>query len=251
MKRGWFVVGCAWLLLAGAPLAAAWAQRPEPASVAAGGMLYDNWWKAVPGAKAPVGDHPMWTSQSASKQKGEVTWRCKECHGWDYRGKDGAYGSGSHSTGFPGIMVATTKSAEDLKAILKGSSNPKHDFSTVLNEAAMTHLVTFLKHGLVDMKPAIDLKTKTPAKADVNAGKRSFDGCAACHGADGAKLDFGKPGKPEYVGTVAKTNPWEFQHKVRFGHPGSDPEMPAGVETGLSFQDVLDLLVYAQTLRDK
>ena len=73
MKRGWFVGGCTRLLLAGVPLAAAWAQSHEPASVAAGGLLYDTWWKAVPGAKAPVGDHPMWASQSAGKQKGEVT----------------------------------------------------------------------------------------------------------------------------------------------------------------------------------
>ncbi len=251
MKRGWFVGGCAWLLLAGFPLAAAVAQTPAPASVTMGGLLYDKWWKAVPAVKAPVGDHPLWASQSASKQKGDVTWRCKECHGWDYRGKEGAYGSGSHYTGFPGIMAAKTRSVNELKAVLKGSADPRHDFSSVLGDAAVSHLATFLKHGLVDVNPLIDLKTKKPVKANVDAGKRSFVTCAICHGPDGAKLNFGKPDKPEYVGTVAKANPWEFQHKVRFGHPGSEPPMPAGVQLGLSLQDVMDLLAYAQTLRDQ
>ena len=251
MRRDWVVGGCAWLLVAGLPLGAALAQTPAPESVATGGLLYDKWWKAVPGAKAPVGDHPVWASQTTNKLKGEATWRCKECHGWDYRGKDGAYGSGSHATGFPGVIAAGGKSLDELKAILKGSADRRHDFSSVLNDTALTHLATFLKHGPVDLKPLIDPKTKKAVKADADAGKKSFEACAACHGADGATRNFGKPDKPEYVGTVARANPWEFLHKVRFGHPGSDPPMPSGVELGLSLHDVLDLLAYSQTLRDK
>lgn len=252
MKRGWFVGACAWLLVAGFPLAGTLAQTVAPASVATGGLLYDTWWKAVPNTKAPVGDHPMWALQTTNKLKGGATWRCKECHGWDYRGKDGAYGSGSHATGFPGVMAAKARSVDELKAILKGTANPKHDFSSVLDDAALTHLATFLKHGPLDLAPVIAPKTKKPLKADADGGRRLFLlSCAACHGPDGAKLNFGKPDKPEYVGTVAKENPWEFQHKVRFGHPGSEPPMPAGVELGLSIQDVLDLLAYSQSLRDK
>src|SRR3972149_2565007 len=97
MRRGWGVGGCGGGGVGGVP---PW--PPAPESVAAGGLLYDKWWKAMPGAKAPVGDHPLWASQTTNKLTGEATWRGKECHGWDYRGKDGAYGSGAHSTGFPG-----------------------------------------------------------------------------------------------------------------------------------------------------
>ena len=249
MKRKWVVAGCAWLLVAGLPLAAAVAQPPAPTSVGTGGRLYDKWWKEGAGMKAPPGDHPLWAGQTTNKRKGETTWRCKECTGWDYRGKDGAYGSGSRYTGFAGVMAAGARSVDELKAILKGAANPKHDFSSVLDDAAVTHLATFMKHGPVDLAPVIDLKTKKPAKADADGGKRLFVSCAGCHGPDGAELNFGKPDKPEYVGTVAKENPWEFQHKVRFGHPGAP--MPAGVEQGLSLQDVLDVLAYSQTLRDK
>lgn len=250
MKRGWIVGSALLILAAGLGLASlSEAQAPSAESVAIGGRLYDKWWKAVPGGKAPSGDHPLWAQQTTNKRKGTATWRCKECHGWDYRGKDGAYGSGSHFTGFPGVLAAKDKSLDQIKASLK--ENPKHDFSSVLDAAALTHLATFLKHGLVDLAPVIDAKAKKPVKADAARGKQRFAVCAACHGPEGTKLNFGKPDKPEYVGTVAKENPWEFIHKVRAGQPGSDPPMPAGVETGMSLQDVLDVLAYAQTLPAK
>lgn len=248
MKRGWLVAGCAWLLVAGFPLAAALAQTPAPTSVATGGRLYDKWWKEGAGVKEPAGDHPLWALQTTNKRKGDTTWRCKECHGWDYRGKDGAYGSGSRHTGFPGVMAAQAKSMDQIR---KGLANPKHGFASVLNDATLTHLANFLKHGLVDLAQVIDLKTKKPVKADEVRGKQLSDACAACHGADGKTRNFGTPDKPEYLGTVAKENPWEFVHKVRFGHPGSDPPMPAGVEMKLTLKDVLDILAYTQTLPEK
>ncbi len=77
------------------------------------------------------------------------------------------------------------------------------------------------------------------------------DTCAACHGPDGKQRNFGKPDEPEFVGTVAKENPWEFLHKVRAGHPGSNPPMPAGLEVGWSVQDLLDILAHSQTLPEK
>ncbi len=252
MKHSWIMWTCVCVLAAGLTIAsAATAQTPSPTSLAVGGKLYDKWWKAVPGVKEPVGDHPLWALQTTNKRKGDDTWRCKECHGWDYRGKDGAYGSGSHKTGFPSVLAVQAKSLEQLKAILKGSTNPKHDFSKTLDDAALTNLATFLKHGLVDLATAIDAKTKKPVKADVGRGKQLSVVCTACHGPEGKKLNFGKPDDPEYVGTVAKENPWEFLHKVRVGQPGSDPPMPTGVEMGSSLQDLLDILAYSQTLPEK
>ncbi|MBI4560666.1 MAG: cytochrome c [Candidatus Rokubacteria bacterium] len=238
--------------VAGLILASAAAAQPvSPVSVAVGGRLYDKWWTAVPGLKQPVGDHPMWALQTTNKRKGGDTWRCKECHGWDYRGKDGAYGSGSHYTGFAGVMAAQAKSMDQLKAILKGAGERRHDFSSALDDTALTNLAAFLKHGLVDLTTAIDAKAKKPVKADMARGRQLFEGCAVCHGPDGKQLNFGTPEKPEYVGTVARENPWEFVHKVRVGHPGSDPPMPTGVELEWSLQDVLDILAQAQTLPEK
>ena len=252
MKRAWIVWICVWLLAAGFTIASTVAaQTPSPSSVAGGGRLYDKWWKAVPGVKEPVGDHPLWATQTTNKRKGLDTWRCKECHGWDYKGKDGAYGSGSHKTGFPGVMAAQAKSVDQLKAVLKGSTNPKHNFSSALDETALTNLATFLKHGVIDLATAIDAKTKKPMKADVAHGKQLSVLCSACHGPDGKKLNFATPDKPEYVGTIAIDNPWEFLHKVRVGQAGSEPPMPAGVEMGSSLQDLLDILTYSQSLPEK
>ncbi|MBI2528333.1 MAG: hypothetical protein HYV93_20425 [Candidatus Rokubacteria bacterium] len=252
MKSTVIVWICVWLMAAGLALTnIAAAQGPSPSSVAVGGKLYDKWWKAVAGVKEPAGNHPLWATQTTNKRKGLDTWRCKECHGWDYRGTDGLYGSGSHKTGFPGVLAAQAKSVDQLKAILKGSTNPKHDFSPVLDEAALTNLATFLKHGLVDLASVVDAKTKKPMKADVAHGKQLAMVCTACHGPEGTKLNFGKPAEPEYVGTVANENPWEFIHKVRSGQPGSDPPMLTGVELGWSLQDVLDILAYSQTLPEK
>jgi len=252
MKRVWMVWTCVGLLVATLILVGvAAAQTPSPTSVAAGGKLYDKWWKAVPDVKEPVGDHPLWATQTTNKRKGLDTWRCKECHGWDYKGKDGAYGSGSHKTGFPGVMAAQAKSLDQIKASLKGATNPKHNFSSALDDAALTSLATFVKSGLVDLSTAIDAKAKKPVKADAARGKQLAVVCTACHGPDGKKLNFGKPDDPEYVGTVANENPWEFLHKVRVGQPGSDPPMLTGVELGWSLQDVLDILAYSQTLPEK
>ncbi|MFV1859618.1 MAG: hypothetical protein ACC647_09750, partial [Anaerolineales bacterium] len=74
-------------------------------SVSGGGLLYDKWWKAA-GVDEPSGDNPLWARQDTNTRTDTATWRCKECHGWDYQGAEGAYGSGSHFTGFPGILSA-------------------------------------------------------------------------------------------------------------------------------------------------
>ena len=73
--------------------------------------------------------------------------------------------------------------------------------------------------------------------------------CAACHGNNGKTLNFGDAAAPEYVGTLAVDNPWEFLHKVRFGQPASP--MPAGLVTGWNIQDIIDVLAHAQTLPEK
>ncbi|MBU4225261.1 MAG: cytochrome c, partial [Chloroflexi bacterium] len=73
--------------------------------------------------------------------------------------------------------------------------------------------------------------------------------CAACHGADGKLINFGDETAPEFVGTIAIDNPWEFFHKVSFGQPGT--AMPSGFENGWSLEDIANVLAYAQSLPEK
>lgn len=216
---------------------------PEP-TVSGGGLLYDNWW--VPqGMDAPTGDHPLWATQSTNTRTGRDTWRCKECHGWDYQGVDGAYGSGSHMTGFPGILPAADKSADEIVAWLSGDQNADHDFSAVMSKAAMAAMVRFIQEEMVDVTAVInDDKSST---GDANAGQEMFEAtCAECHGDDGKALNFGDADDPEYLGTLAVDNPWEFIHKASHGQPGEP--MPGGLALGWTLEQLADLLAFSQTL---
>ena len=212
--------------------------------VVTGGLLYDKWWSVLE-LDAPADDNPVWARQTTNERSGADTWRCKECHGWDYKGSEGAYGSGSHLTGFTGVFNAQSKSVEDLVAQLSGQTDPDHDFS-VMGEEAMADLAAFIKEGLDDYTPMIDAD-KNAVGGDAEHGDELYDAtCAACHGTDGTTLNFGDDDEPEYVGTIAIDNPWEFFHKVRAGQPGS--QMPSAIANGWSLDDVLDVLTHAQTL---
>lgn len=208
-----------------------------------GGVLYDKWWTVNSGT-APTTDHPLWDTRpdtESNTRTGSDTWRCKECHGWDYMGVDGAYGSGSHKTGFDGIYDSRNTSVINLTNSLETGD---HDFSTHLSDQDIADVVAFITDGLIDMSLYIDLSTKE-ADGDAMNGETLYTAqCSECHGADGKTIDFG-----EGVGDLALGNPWETLHKIRFGHPGS--AMPSMVEEGLSTDDQVDILTYAQTLGEQ
>ncbi len=232
-----------------APPAAQPAPPPAtPATIALGGKLYDNWIKTA-GVATPAGNSPLWAGQTTNTRTGADTWRCKECHGWDYKGKDGAYGKGSHLTGFPGVYgAATTMTATQLASVLKGSANANHNFSAYLKDDQISALAAFLKAGaILDETQYIDYAAKKPKSGDAAKGKQLYDStCAACHGADGKLILFG--GK-ETLGFIATDNPWETLHKIQFGQPGAG--MPSGVEQQRSVQDAVNIMAYAQTLPTK
>lgn len=208
-----------------------------------GGRLYDKFWEAL-GIDEPTGDQPLWATQDTNERSGKDTWRCKECHGWDYKGVDGVYGSGSHKTGFAGISGASSMSTEELTAWLDGTANADHDFSAYLNEDAIAMLVTFVQEGTVDSSPFINAD-KT-VNGDPAHGEELFEECAECHGDDGQAINFGNDSEPEYVSTVANDNPWEFFHKAVNGQPGTG--MISGINMGWSLQDIADILAFSQTL---
>lgn len=208
-----------------------------------GGLLYDKWWKVSFKTSEPTEDNPIWALQDTNSRSGSTTWRCKECHGWDYKGKDGVYGSGSHYTGFKGIFDANTKSIDELLSILKGEEISNHDFSNLLDDEYLVLLAEFISAGLIDVDKYIDNDSKKTIRGDIDQGKSLFVGtCAGCHGDDGTEIKFGN----DVIGTIALNNPWEFIHKTRFGQPGT--LMPSAVELGWSIQDIVDVLAYSQIL---
>jgi thiosulfate dehydrogenase len=216
---------------------------PEEPAVSGGGQLYDKWWVVLE-LDEPADDQPLWATQSTNERSGTDTWRCKECHGWDYLGAEGAYGDGSHFTGFTGVLGAATLSAEELTAWLDGSTNPDHDFS-VMEEIGINAMLAFLQSEMADISAFVN--DDKSVNGDPVNGEDLWEGtCTTCHGVDGTKINFHDADDPEYVGTVAAGNPWEFFHKVLFGQPGAP--MPSGMALGWGLEEIADLLAYAQTL---
>ena len=244
MKKVLVVAGALVVLVVlGLVIGGCTAAEATPDSIVRGGLAYDKWWKAVPNTAEPTGNQPLWALQSSNERSGSTTYRCKECHGWDYQGKDGAYSDSSHTTGFDGILNAASKSSSDLRKALNGKANASHDFSA-LGDDAIDDLVNFIQSGTVDNHQYIDYPSKQATGGNAAKGKTLYEStCVTCHGVDGKLLDFGDG---DGVGTAANGNPWETLHKIRYGHPGTD--MPSGVLKGWSTQDAVDVLAYSQTL---
>jgi thiosulfate dehydrogenase len=215
-------------------------------AVARGGQLYDNWALTLD-TEIPEGTHPAYPS--AGKQKGRVTWRCKECHGWDYKGEDGAYGKGSHYTAIKGVrrMVGV-----DPERIMKFITDETHGYTTrMIPLRAMRKLALFLSKGQIEMDQYIDRATGS-ARGNLRRGASFFQTvCAICHGFDGTAMAGESEtalavfGDRSYMGSIAANNPWEVLHKIRNGQPG----VGMVALRVLSVQDQVDVLAYMQTLR--
>lgn len=210
-----------------------------------GGQLYDRWWEVV-GLPAPTGIHPLYPDFGV--QTGSVTYRCKECHGWDYKGVDGRYGTGSHYTGIPGVF-GTTLSASEIFALLAADSGELTNGHGMrgygLSDSDLWDLTRWTLESTVDVDDYI-------TSGGVFMGNSLFGQirftttCASCHGFDGVDLNFGTESAPEYVGTVAAQNPWEFLHKIRFGQPATS--MSGSDLLDWTEGDRADLGSYAETL---
>ncbi len=210
------------------------------AQLAMGGVLYDNWASEL-GIKVE-GNHPSYPE--GAKKNGRSTWRCKECHGWDYKGKDGAYSKGSHYTGIKGIRGYAGKDPEKIKAILM---NKSHVVSNMVSEDSIDALSLFVAYGQIDVDRYIDRNTRKSAGNPANGERIYMSTCTKCHGVDGKEINFKTAEKPEYIGTLANKNPWETLHKIRWGHPSSQM-------ISLLFLDLdeqLDVLSFSQTLPKK
>ena len=228
--------------------------RPDEftrADLVNGGAMYDKWW-VVAGIDEPGEDHPLWSQrpdQGSNHRTGADTHRCKECHGWDYKGRDGVYRAGNHRTGFPGILE-TAKSPQEVFSLLK----IEHGFGPLgLNDTALWDLTRFVIEGTINTDEIIDRAGRFTA--GLESGEITYDQfCASCHGSDGRTKPYdaiaNQPGaSPDYDDfpqKIANENPWEFQHKVRFGQPGTD--MPRLADRNITPEELASLGAFSQSL---
>lgn len=230
---GWQLAGMAFALV-GATLAAPVSATETDSAVARGGRLYDKYFAENKTTK-PDTDHVSYPNKGGKYGK-DASWRCKECHGWDYKGKDGAYASGGHKTGIKGVQGAAGKDPAQIVAIL---SDATHGYSDKqLSAKDMQDLALFISRGQLDMSSYVDAASKK-AKGNPAKGEAYFNTlCAGCHGFDGKKLKDAPP-----LGSVAD-NPWEMLHKVLNGQPAEG--MPA--LRALDLQVAVDIVSYLPQL---
>ncbi len=210
--------------------------EPLASSIARGGRLYDNWYVETD-RRAPEVRHAAYPSDGPKANEPNVNWRCQECHGWDYKGKDGVYSEGPHFTGIKGIQGMAGADPAKIIALLKDET---HGYRGRLEYRDFQDLANFVSKGQIDMDKFIDRATLV-SNGDEGASESYFTTiCAACHGTDGRKIRTMLP-----LGRIARTNPWNALHHIMNGHP--DEEMPA-LRVLLGIPNMVDILTYAQSL---
>jgi len=212
---------------------------PSPnlaASIANGGRLYDDWQGAT--GRRQALSHPAYPKTAQYADVPTITWRCKECHGPDYKGSQGQYATGPHATGIKGIRSMAGADPDQVTAVLR---NRTHLFGAVLKYRDLQDLANFVSKGQVDMDGFIDPKSRK-ARGDAKRGEAFYQTiCVVCHGREGRFV------AKRSLGNRARQDPWESLHAMLNGHP--DDNMPALRE--LDQKVVTDILSYVQTLQDR
>ena len=231
----------------------------QRADLTRGARLFDNWMgeKGV----TPTAINPGYSKTQGTSKSITASWRCNECHGWDYRGVDGAYRTGSHFTGVQGLLEPQGDPPEHLFEIIQGGSEAKgmtaFGVQQSFTDEDIWDLVKFIKEGMVDLSGKIDFATGLTITGDVARGKElyekgipgtnKFQTCLYCHGPDGRKINFHTaPQAPEGLRNVADS-PFQFAHHVRFGKAGG-VLMPPYHDRGWTVDNVVDVLAYSLTL---
>ena len=208
---------------------------PTPQQLSVGARLYVNWQAAT--FRAPITKrHPLWKG-SPAVAPGE-TWRCVNCHGWDYRGTGGVGGDLGKIVGAPGLRHLAGRPVSEVTTAL---SFMGHDFRGEMPDLARVALARFVSAGQQEINDLIERYLEGGGQWQDGAWHFSTV-CRVCHGRDGMQMHNDLAAKPISVGAIASTSPWRFLHAVRFGHQDGMPSFVL-----LSDQALLDTLRYAST----
>lgn len=206
-------------------------------SVANGGRLYDDWQVHTGGQRQAL-PHPAYPPKASYAGTVTETWRCKECHGWDYKGNQGQYAKGNHATGIKGIQGLIGTEPERIVEILRSKT---HYFGAILKHRDLQDLANFVSYGQIDMDAVIDPRTGV-SRGDAVRGEAHYRTmCSSCHGLEGHFV------AKRHLGKVARDDPWHSLHNMRNGHP--DDTMPALRELDPNVTN--DILAHIQTLQER
>jgi len=194
-------------------------------SIARGGKLYDNWAEEI-GGHFPKDTHSAFPKDQ-KVESGSSTWRCVECHGWDYKGAHNIRGVRNMVGAHPG-------------AIIKVLQDDIHDLEHKLHYADLYDLAVFVSQGQVEMNEYIDARSQKARGDATHSTQYYLTLCATCHGDEGKAIRTMPP-----MGRVAIERPWQALHKMLHGHPGD--QMPAWQAT-MTPTTIKDVLAKLQTL---
>lgn len=206
-----------------AALSPAQASQDDPAAVARGGRLYDDWLKEL-GEPPPEAAHPAWTGPTTDVA---TSWRCVSCHGYAYQGDRGQ----------PGIAAMAGATPEAVVAALTA---PRHGYGELLKPAELADLAAFVVAGQSHLMERIDPETRRLTGVDPGARAPLYQTiCARCHGGDGQAVDTIPP-----LGELARSDPWRTLHNVLNGHSGGTMPALRALDEAVS----LGTLAHLQTL---
>jgi mono/diheme cytochrome c family protein len=218
-----------------------------------GGRLYDTFWAGETTFESPA---------DPSVKIEDITdfsnfYRCKQCHGWDQLGRQGAYVGRTPKTSRPSVangirgFVATSTNRELFDALkndggaavdpartadgtndaLGGNLHP--DYGKILSDAEIWDLAKFLKTEAFDVSQIYDFTvTGTYPTGSISFSNWGKGGTAAnglamynqscgfdvCHGTDGTGPILAE-GKT--VGDFVRSKSNEAHHKIKYGQLGS------------------------------
>jgi mono/diheme cytochrome c family protein len=227
-----------------------WVAAYNNSVISTGGIMYDKFWSTESGFDQ---NNEYLATLNASSN----FFRCKQCHGWDGFGSNGAYISRAPKTTRPNVsslnlyqfaktktplelfqgMTATTNRRDisyDLSTYDPDANNTEGDkmpnLNQILTDAQIWDMVKFMKEGMFDVTALYDATyegsyptgsmTITNVGRDGNAvnGNTFYTAnCTVCHGADGTNLDL----EGKTMGKFVRTKANEVQHKVKYGQLGS------------------------------
>jgi len=231
-----------------------WKAEYAVASATNGGILYDKFW-----AEESNFDQTN-TNIPAFKAKGDF-FRCKQCHGWDGLGNQGAYinrapkANRPRVTGFniyqyaqanePNVIFDMLNKTAGRRAMsydlstydpatnfTEGDKMP--DFSKILTIHQIWDIVKFLKTGMMDVTKLYDATytgayptgkavfSNVGTDGDATAGLAYYNaGCKMCHGTDGTTIPDLDATPGMTAGKFVRKKSNEAQHKIHYGQLGS------------------------------
>ncbi len=204
--------------------------------------------------------------------------RCKQCHGWDRLGREGGYSDRAPKTSRPNVadldLAALVESydLQQLFAAIKTGTATRRDiatdlstydpngdttvgdqmpnFSQIFTDGQIWQLVRFLKEEAIDTTQLYDInlddgfypnRGRTFSNIGKDGNQANGDAifaqnCSGCHGVDGTAILV--DGGEFTVGAHLRSKPYEDQHKVKFGNPGT---IMGAVLADFSTSDIKDL----------